>query len=147
MKTSVDDAPEFVLTRQEYEKADRAVELGETYLIYRYFNWGEQNQELRVYDFKNMKRENKIMPRTYLCSLVDRATEISGITRCREVLDMSMKDLAAYLGITVPMLWRYETGEAGCPVQTLQKASGVLGVTIDELLKWHAVEHDLSQLC
>lgn len=139
VKTTTDDMPEFVLTRQEYEKANKAVEAGETYLVYCYRNWGTASQELRVHDFQNIKKYNKIMPRTYLCSMADKVTEVSGITRCREAMDMSMRDLAAYLGIAVHMLWRYETGEAGCPVQTLQKMADVLGATIDELIKQYPV--------
>lgn len=140
VKTSTDEKPEFELTRQEYEKANKAVEAAETYLVYRYSGWGTAAQKLRVYDFKDMKKRNKITPRTYLCSMVEKTTEISGITRGREALDMSMKDLAAHLGIATNMLWRYETGEAGCPVQTLQKLSNVLGMTIDELMGWYAAE-------
>lgn len=139
VKTTVDDAPEFVLTGPEYEMAEKSVEAGETYLVYRYFNWGTAAQELRVYDFKDIQKNNKITPRTYLCSMAERAMKISGITRSREILGMSSQDLAAYLGITVPMLWRYEKSEVACPVQTLQKMAMILGVPIDELLEMHTV--------
>lgn len=140
VKTTTDDMPEFVLTRQEYEKANKAVEAGETYMVYRYLNWGTTSQKLRIFDFEDIKKHNKIMPRTYLCSMADKVTEVSGITRCREAMDMSMKELAAYLGIAVHMLWRYEAGETACPVRTLQRMSEILGVRIDDLLKWYSSE-------
>lgn len=134
VKTTTDSKPEFTLTRPEYEKACKAVEDGETYCIFRYTNWGAATQELKVYDFAQFRQNYKIAPSTYLCSMVEKATEVSGITRYREAMGMTMKELADYLGVAVPMLWRYETGEAGCPVQTLRRMSAAMGATIDELL-------------
>ena len=50
---------------------------------------------------------------------------------------MSKGELADYLGIKTPDLWRYENGKRKCPVGVYQRMASILDVTIDELLLEH----------
>lgn len=135
VKTTTEDNPDFVLTKQEYQVANKLTAKGETYQIYRFSNWGKQNQELTVYDFQRLKDHCELTPATYLCSTTPKEPLISGITYYREACGMSKGDLADCLGIKTPDLWRYENGMRACPVSVYQKISNILGVSIDQLLQ------------
>lgn len=134
VKTSGDDNPEFHFTKQEYQKAKKAMLAGEQYLIYRYFNWGQKTQRLEIYDFKTLQEEYEFTAATFsLNRKLDSAT--SGIRYCREMRGMSKGELADNLGIKTPDLWRYENGKRKCPVGVYQRMASILDVTIDELLQ------------
>lgn len=135
VKTTTEDNPDFTLTKQEYQAANKLTAKGETYQIYRFSNWGKANQELVIYDFQDLKELCEISPATYLCNTKPKDPLISGITYHREACGMSKGDLADCLGIKTPDLWRYENGKRGCPVGIYQKISNILGVSIDQLLQ------------
>ena len=50
---------------------------------------------------------------------------------------MSKGELADYLGIKTPDLWRYENDKRQCPVGVYRKIASILNVTIDQLLEPH----------
>ena len=135
VKTTTEDNPDFVLTKQEYQIANKLTAKGEVYQIYRFRNWGKDNQELTIYDFQSLKDHSEFTPATYSCSTTPREPFISGITYHRETCGMSKGDLADCLGIKTPDLWRYENGMRACPVSVYQKISNILGVSIDQLLQ------------
>lgn len=135
VKTTADDTPDFVLTKQEYLKACRMTADGMDYLIYRYINWGTDQQRLTVYDFAEMKTSGDISPSTYVCSTIKREPVVTGIRRYRELRGISKTDMADYLGIQTPHLWRYETGEQRCSVEMYQRMATILNTTIDELIQ------------
>jgi len=137
VKTTTEDNPDFVLTKQEYQVASKLTANGEMYQIYRFSNWGKQNQSLTVYDFQQLKDLCELTPATYLCSTAPKEPIISGITFHREACGMSKGDLADCLGIKTPDLWRYENGKRACPVGVYQKISSILGVSIDQLLQYY----------
>ena len=137
VKTSLDDSPDFVLTKQEYTAANKLTAAGEAYLIFRFTNWGSEKQELAVYDFRELKESCEVTPATYMCSTTPRNETITGITYCRELRGMSKGELADCLGIRTPDLWRYENGKRQCPVGVYQKMAQVLKVSIDQLLEEH----------
>lgn len=139
VKTSLDDSPDFVLTKQEYAAANKLTAAGETYQIFRFTNWGTERQELAVYDFQELKESHEVTPATYMCSTAPKSQAITGITYCRELRGMSKGELADYLGIKTPDLWRYENGKRQCPVGVYQKMAQVLKVSIDQLLEEHTV--------
>ena len=134
VKTTQYDDPDFVLTKQEYQKAKRVTAEGTRYLIYRYTNWGTDQQKLTVYDFADMKGNGDISPSTYVCSTIKREPAVTGIRRYRELRGISKGDMADYLGIQTTHLWRYETGERRCSVEMYQRMATILGTTIDELV-------------
>lgn len=137
VKTTTEDNPDFVLTKQEYQVASKMTAKGETYQIYRFSNWGKQNQKLDVYDFRDLKEHWDFSPATYLCSSSKAEPVISGITYHREACGMSKGELADYLGIKTPDLWRYENDKRQCPVGVYRKIASILNVTIDQLLEPH----------
>lgn len=138
VKTTTEDNPDFVLTKQEYQVANKLTSKGETYQIYRFCNWGKENQELTVYNFQQLKDLCELTPATYLCSTTPRDPFISGITYHREVCGISKGDLADCLGIKTPDLWRYENGARRCPVGIYRKIADILNVTIDQLLETYS---------
>lgn len=135
VKTSLEDTPDFTLTSQEYQTASKLTTSGETYLIYRFTNWGKNQQTLTVYNFQELKESHDVSPATYACSAEPRKAVISGITYWREQRGMSKGELADCLGIKTPHLWRYENETRKCSVEMYQKMSQILGVTIDQLIK------------
>lgn len=137
VKTTTEDNPDFVLTKQEYQTANKLTAKGETYQIYRFSNWGKQNQKLTVYDFRDLKEHWEFSPATYLCSASKSDSVISGITYQREACGMSKGELADCLGIKTPDLWRYENDKRQCPVGMYKKMAAVLNVTIDQLIENH----------
>lgn len=139
VKTTTEDNPDFVLTKQEYLMASRLTDTGETYQIFRFSNWGSQKQELNIYDFRELRDTREITPATYLCSTAPKEPVISGITYCREKCGMSKGELADCLGIKTPHLWRYENGAQKCSVGVYQKMANIMGVTIDQLLEKHVI--------
>lgn len=134
VKTTADDNPEFHLTKQEYQRAKKAMEAEETYLIYRIYNFGKEDQKLEIYDFQELHDEFEFTPATFALSR-KREPVITGIQYCREQRNMSKGELADNLGIKTPDLWRYENGKRRCPVAVYQRMASVLDVTIDDLLK------------
>ena len=137
VKTSAEDNSDFLFTIQEYQVAIKLTAKGETYLIYRFSNWGKQNQKLVIYDFRELKEHWDFSPATYLCSSIKAEPVISGITYHREACGMSKGELADYLGIKTPDLWRYENDTRQCPVGVYRKIASILNVTIDQLLEHH----------
>ena len=137
VKTSTEENTDFILTKQEYLTASKLTDAGETYLIFRFSNWGDQNQALNVYDFRELRESREFTPATYLCSGTTKEPVISGITYCRKKCGMSKGELADYLGIKTPHLWRYENGVQKCSVGVYQKMANIMGVTIDQLLEEH----------
>lgn len=137
VKTSIDDSPDFFLTKQEYQKANKVVSEGETYLIYRYTNWGKPCQELLIYNFREMKEQCEFSPATYMFTSKDQEPVISGIRYWRKKRGLSKNEFSDCLGIKTPDLWRYETGKRNCPVGMYQKMASILEVTIDQLIKEH----------
>ena len=135
VKTTADDSPDYVLTNQEYLKANKAIAKGEKYLIYRFTNWGTDSQRLTIIDFKNQKENGEIWPSVFTCSTIPKTPITTGIRFYREACGMSKSELADNLGIKTCHLWRYETGEYRCPVELYLRISKILGVTIDELAK------------
>lgn len=142
VKTTTEDNPDFVLTKQEYQVANKLVSKGETYQIYRFSNWGKQNQELKVYDFQRLKDLCELTPATYLCNTTPIDSFVSGIRYHREACGISKGDLADCIGIKTPDLWRYENGIRGCPVGIYRKIADVLNVTIDQLLEIYPARQD-----
>lgn len=140
VKTSQDATSEFTLTRQEYQRANKALAEGEKYLIFRYTNWGTPNQTLVIHDYAEMKAYSEFFPATYMCSMNKREPLISGITYHREARGITKGELADYLGINTAMLWNYENGHRQCPVDTYKKMANVLDVTIDDLVKNYPVK-------
>lgn len=141
VKTSTDDNSDFVLTKQEYLTAVKLTEAGETYQVFRFCNWGSKNQELHIFDFQDLRTSHDITPATYLCSTTMKESKISGITYCRELCGMSKGELADYLGIKTPHLWRYENGKQKCSVSVYQKMANIMGVTIDQLIEDHFLQN------
>lgn len=135
VKTSTDDSPEYSLTKQEYQKANKAIANGEKYLIYRFTNWGTDSQRMTIIDFKEQKENGEIWPSIFMCSTSSKVPVTTGIRLYREACGMSKSELADYLGIQTCHLWRYETGEYKCPVELYLRMSKVLGVPIDDLAK------------
>ena len=135
VKTSQDDATDFILTKQEYEIANKLTAAGETYQIFRFTNWGRDSQKWTVYDFRELKESREMTPATYLCSAASGDDTITGIRYCRELRGMSKGELADCLGIKTPDLWRYENGRRQCPVGVYQKLAQILEVSIDQLLE------------
>lgn len=133
VKTSTDDSPEYSLTKQEYQKANKAIANGEKYLIYRFTNWGTDSQRMTIIDFKEQKENGEIWPSTFMCSTISKVPVTTGIRLHREACGMSKSELADYLGIQTCHLWRYETGEYQCPVDLYLRISEILGVEIDKL--------------
>ena len=135
VKTSTDEGPDFTLTNQEYQKANKAIANGEKYLIYRFTNWGTDNQRMTIIDFKEQKENGEIWPSTYMCSTNKKEPVTTGIRFYREERGMSKSELADHLGIQTCHLWRYETGEYRCPVELYLRISKILDVSIDDLCK------------
>jgi transcriptional regulator with XRE-family HTH domain len=133
VKTSADDSPDYVLTNQEYLKANKAIANGEKYLIYRFTNWGTDSQRMTIIDFREQKENGEIWPSTFMCSTISKVPVTTGIRFHREACGMSKSELADYLGIQTCHLWRYETGEHQCPVDLYLRISEILGVEIDKL--------------
>ena len=133
VKTSADDSPDYVLTNQEYLKANKAIANGEKYLIYRFTNWGTDSQRMTIIDFKEQKENGEIWPSTFMCSTISKVPVTTGIRLHREACGMSKSEQADYLGIQTCHLWRYETGEYQCPVDLYLRISEILGVEIDKL--------------
>lgn len=134
VKTSVDDSPDFTLTKQECLKANKVIASGERYLIYRFINWGTERQEMLIHDFRELKENGEVWPSMYMCSTGKKEPIATGIRFYREACGMSKGELADYLGIQTPHLWRYETGERKCSVEMYLQMAKVLEVTIDDLL-------------
>lgn len=134
VKTTTSDDPDFVLTKQEYYRAVKVTSEGYCYLVYRYTNWGTDEQKLNIYDFNDMKARGNISPSTYVCSTLEREPVITSIRYHRERCGISKGEFADYLGIRTPHLWRYETGERRCSVEMYQRMAVILGTTIDTLL-------------
>ena len=141
VKTSSEDSPDFVLTKQEYMTAIKLTDIGETYQIFRFSNWGNKNQALHIFDFQDLRTSHDITPSSYLCSSTTKEQVISGITYCRERCGMSKGELADYLGIKTPHLWRYENGKQKCSVSVYQKMANIMGVTIDQLIADHFLQN------
>lgn len=139
VKTSQDDTTDFILTKQEYETANKLTAAGETYQIFRFTNWGMDSQRLTVYDFRELKESREMTPATYVCSAAPNNDTITGIRYCRELRGMSKRELADCLGMKTLDLWRYENGKRQCPVGIYQKMARVLDVSIDQLLEEHTV--------
>ena len=135
VKTTTGDDPDFVLTKQEYHRAVKVTAEGYCYLIYRYTNWGTDEQKLNIYDFNEMKTSGNISPSTYVCSTLEREPVVTAIRYHRERCGISKGEFADYLGIQTPHLWRYETGERRCSVEMYQRMAVILGVTIDEIVQ------------
>lgn len=133
VKTSTDDSPDFSLTKQEYQKANKAITNGEKYLIYRFTNWGTDGQKMTIYDFKEQKENGEIWPSVFMCSTSKKEPVATGIRFYRESRGMSKSELADNLEIQTCHLWRYETGEYQCPVDVYLRISEILGVEIDKL--------------
>lgn len=146
VKTTTEDNPDFVLTKQEYQTANKLTAKGETYQIYRFSNWGKTNQKLTIYNFGDMKEHWEFSPATYLCSAKKTDSVISGITYQREACGMSKGELADCLGIKTPDLWRYENDKRQCPVGVYQKMANVLNVTIDQLLEYHETSNHQQKI-
>lgn len=123
------------MTNQEYSTACKLTAKGETYLIYRFTNWGKSDQHLIIFNFQELKESHDLSPATYTCSAVPIASEISGITYWREQRGMSKGELADCLGMKTPDLWRYENEKRGCPVGVYLKMAQILEVSIDQLLQ------------
>jgi len=134
VKTTTSSESDFVLTKQEYQKANKMTSEGTGYLIYRYTNWGTDAQKLMIYDFADLKKHNEISPCTYVCNTGKREPMVTGIRYHRELCGITKGELAEYLGIQTPHLWRYETGERKCSVEMYQRMAEILNTTIDELL-------------
>ena len=135
VKTTTNDDPDFVLTKQEYYRAVKVTSEDYCYLIYRYTNWGTDAQTLTVYDFRKLKSNGSISPSTYVCSTLEREPAVTAIRYHRERCGISKGDFADYLGIQTPNLWRYETGERRCSVEMYQRMAVILDTTIDELVE------------
>jgi len=134
VKTTTDDNPDFVLTKQEHAAAVKAVAKGEIYKIFRYINFGKEDQALFVHDFQELQSSGEISPATYFCNTAPKEDATSGIAYYRELAGLSKSELADYLGIRTPDLWRYETGYRKCPVSVYRKIASILNVTIDQLI-------------
>ena len=89
VKTSEDDTPDYVLTNQEYQKANKAIANGEKYLIYRFTNWGADSQRMTIIDFKEQKANGEIWPSTFMCSTISKVPVTTGIRFHREACGMS----------------------------------------------------------
>lgn len=135
VKTTTNDDPDFVLTKQEYYRAIKVTSEDYCYLIYRYTNWGTDAQTLKIYDFSEMKSSGSISPSTYVCSTLECEPVVTAIRYYRERCGISKGDFADYLGIQTPNLWRYETGERRCSVEMYQRMAVILNTTIDELME------------
>lgn len=133
VKTSTDDSPDFTLTNQEYQKANKAIANGEKYYIYRFTNWGTDRQKMTIIDFEEQKANGEIWPSAFMCSPNRKEPITTGIRFYREARGMSKSELADNLGIQTCHLWRYETGEYRCPVELYLRISKILGVEIDKL--------------
>jgi len=146
VKTSADSNTDFHFTKNEYQRAQKALLAGENYLIYRYRNFGCKDQKLDIVDFKTLLNEYEFTPATFsLCKKQDEA--ITGIRYYRELRGMSKGELADRLGIKTPDLWRYENGERRCPVGIYQRISSILDVTIDALIsEQKKVQKNLAQI-
>ena len=146
VKTSADSITDFHFTKNEYQRAQKALLAGENYLIYRYRNFGSKDQQLDIFDFKTLHNEYEFTPATFsLCKKQDEA--ITGIRYYRELRGMSKGELADRLGIKTPDLWRYENGERRCPVGIYQRISSILDVTIDALIsEQKKMQKNLAQI-
>jgi len=58
------------------------------------------------------------------------------IRRCRVAKGVSQEKLQAEAGLAHPQVWRYETGMTEPSIGSLLLICNVLGVTVDELLRW-----------
>lgn len=132
--TTHDEDTEFHLTAREYAMAQKLTAKGERYMIYRYANWGKENQTLIEIPFQTLLDGSRITNRYYYCSMKDRESVLSGLAYHRRRRGLTQEDLAKQLGILQHHLCRYEKGEKRCPVRTYQKIAELLEVTIDELL-------------
>lgn len=137
VKTSADDSPDFHFTKQEYERAKKALAAGEQYLLYRFFNFGSSSQRLEIYDFKQLQEEFDFTAATFSLNR-KQSSVVTGIRYCRELRGMSKSELADNLGLNTPILWRYENGKQRCSVGIYQRMASILDVTIDDLLTEHA---------
>lgn len=137
VKTSADDSPDFVLTKQEYATANKLTAAGETYQIFRFTNWNRSDQKLTVYDFQELRESHEMTPASYMCSTIPKGETTTGITYYRELRGISKGELADCLGIRTPDLWRYENGKRQCPVGIYQKMADILDVRIDDLFWDH----------
>ncbi len=134
---------DFTLTSREHDTAKKVTQLGKSYLIYRFSNWGQPNQQLDVLDFATMS-PLQIYPSNYTCSMTPRSTDICGITYHRQQRNLTQTQLAEMLNILQNHLCLYEKGVRSCPVTIYQKISELLEVPIDDLLKTYPV-HSGSQ--
>ena len=135
VKTTTGDDPDFTLTKQEYQKANKVTSKGTDYMIYRHTNWGTDRQKLSIYNFKELKDLGGISPSTYVCSTMEREPVVTGIRYHRELRGISKSEFADYLGIQTPHLWRYETGEQRCSVELYRRMATILDVKIDDLVR------------
>ena len=140
VKTSVSDADsDFRLTTREYNVAKKMTEKGEIYLVYRFTNWGSENQKLHIMPFLDMMNGARVTPAYYTCIMKDRTTQLSGIAFHRRRRGLTQKMLATEIGILPDVLCQYETRERKCMVPTYQKLAEALEVTVDELLETYPV--------
>lgn len=128
---------DFTLTCHEHEVATKMTEQGLPYLIYRFSNWGQPDQQLTILDFVTMGSQ-QIRPSKYICSVVPRTDKIRGITYHRQKRQLTQVQLAEMLDILQNHLCLYETGARSCPVTIYQKISEVLEVPIDDLLQTYS---------
>lgn len=56
------------------------------------------------------------------------------IKEIRQRLNLSQADLAARLGVSVPTVSRYETGERSPDLETAAKIAKALGCKVDDLI-------------
>ena len=138
--TRFGEEKDFRLTVREFAAASRLTAEGETYLIYRYTDWGKQSRRLHVIPFRAMLDGGRITQGPYICSMTDRPVTQSGISYWRRRRGLTQKEMAGKLGMEQQHLCRYETGARKCPVGLYRRIAELLEVTIDDLLTFYPME-------
>jgi hypothetical protein len=150
VKTSESDEQlYFQLTKHEYEAAVTKTNEGYKYYIYHFTAWGTSRQQLQIYDFEDMLKEDRISPVKYVCNLREKIYEVNGIVYFRRLMNISQKELSQQTGIPTSTLCKYELGTHIISVSASAILAEFFQVTIDQLLQMYpiSVEFDTKEIC
>lgn len=150
VKTSEsNDQLNFQLTKHEYESAVAITNEGYKYYIYHFTAWGTSRQQLQIYDFQDMIKEDRISPVKYVCNLRDKSSEVNGIVYFRRLMNITQKELSLQTGIPTSSLCKYELGTHIISVSASAILAEFFQVTIDQLLQMYTIseEFDSNEIC
>lgn len=125
----------FRMTANEYDVAEALEKNGLPYHLTFITGWGSADQAVRDMTFSEAKEMYDMNPMYYHCAEKKEVKLLNGLAYFRQQAHMRQEDMARAVHCRQTKVSLYESGARRPSVEYYIRASRVLGVTIDDLLK------------